>query len=118
MRPAEAELVADVPVGENALQRLFQQAFARHIVIIVAEARHPEVMGQGVLAFEKCPVQQVVPAETRMRGLGLLVTGKERTGRPHIVPFREALAVDGVIFGNGVKLGQIEGKALHAESCS
>ena len=62
---------------------------------------------EGSLVFQRVVAQHLV------RDTGLPVAGKEGARIAHIVPFRKAGAVDGLVFGDDVKLGQIEGNGFH-----
>ena len=71
-------------VAEDEFQRLFQQTPARDVVVVIAEARDAELIGQRVLAHQKAFIQQIVEADGRMRELRLFMPGKERPGGAHV----------------------------------
>jgi len=107
--PAEAEGKARTTRTKHLVEGTTEEPTTVEPVMIVAEARDAVGVGKVGLGFPSLGNAQVVEAKVGGQ-VRLIVSLEEGFGPYHVSPLREARAPPFVVLGNGMVLGQVEGK--------
>src|SRR6202011_1982118 len=106
--PDEAERKRESRILQVSLQRLLENAAPVEIIVIKAKPVDTRGARKLDLPREHVPVRQIVKPEVA-RDARLIVTDEARHATREISPLGEAGAPPLVVFGNRMKLRQVEG---------